>query len=405
MKQLSAFAIAIMLGSPAWAQTECIDGRYTDPAHFAEVTVTTAVTFGSNIPVNGTTPVDLRMDIYSPIGDTLSGRPVVLVAFGGSFIGGARADVAPICEYLAHRGYVAIAPDYRVGFFLPNANTTTLAVLRCAHDLRAAIRFLRKTVAEDGNPYHIDPERIIVGGVSAGGIGAIHVAYLDQQSEIPPAIYGDTAALGGLEGLSGWPGYSSDVLACWSMSGAIGDTSWIQPGDQPLCSMHETGDNVVPYGTQEVSVVGIPTGLIASGSGDMYTRMVNIGVPDCFRSYDQADHVGYLNYDNEGAMNYLSGFLANVVCGAEDVCSDLPTALAELEMRDLIPVPNPVATSFFFNTDERVDVRVLDLAGRVLLSQKAAPGRVLIDVSTLPSGIYVVRASGRSVRTARIIKD
>jgi hypothetical protein len=241
--------------------------------------------------------------------------------------------------------------------------------------------------------------------VSAGGIGAIHVAYLDQQSEIPPAIYGDTAALGGLEGLSGWPGYSSDVLACWSMSGAIGDTSWIQPGDQPLCSMHETGDNVVPYGTQEVSVVGIPTGLIASGSGDMYTRMVNIGVPDCFRSYDQADHVGYLNYDNEGAMNYLSGFLANVVCGAEDVCSDLPTALAELEMRDLIPVPNPVATSFFFNTDERVDVRVLDLAGRVLLSQKAAPGRVLIDVSTLPSGIYVVRASGRSVRTARIIKD
>lgn len=406
MKQLSSIAIAAILTSQALAQSECTDGRYTDPAHFADVTVIPGVTFGSNIPVNGTNPVNLLMDIYVPTDDTLSARPVVLVAFGGSFIGGSRGDVAEICEYLAHRGFVAVAPDYRVGFFLPNANTTTLAVVRCMHDLRAAVRFLRKTVAEDGNPYQLDTDRIIVGGVSAGAIGAIHVTYLDEQSEIPPAIYGDTAAVGGLEGNSGWPGYSSDVLACWSMSGAIGDTSWIQPGDQPLCSLHETGDGVVPYGTQEVSVVGIPTGLVASGSGDIHAYLDNIGVPNCFRSYDEAQHVGYLNYDQEGALDYVGTFLANVVCGSGTLCEDLSTSVTRpAGQGDLFLSPNPASDRFFFTADEPVEVRVMDMAGRVLVAERIAPGRATIDIGQLPAGVYLVRAVGANTRTGRLVKN
>ena len=245
MKQFSTVVLLSLACLSVSAQSECSNGRYTDPEHFDSVTVTLAVPFGSNTPVSGGGTESLEMDIYEPYGDALAERPVVLVAFGGSFIAGTRGDVADLCIRFAKLGYVAVAPDYRVGFFFPNVNTTQLAVVRGMHDLRAAVRCLRKTADLDGNPYGIDPDRIIVGGVSAGGIAAIHATYLDQSSEIPTTLYDDTLTIGAVEGNSGWGSYSSEVIACWSMSGAIGDTSWIQTGDQPLCSIHETGDPTV----------------------------------------------------------------------------------------------------------------------------------------------------------------
>src|SRR5690606_6729036 len=106
------------------------------------------------------------------------------------------------CGQLARLGYVAVAIDYRVGFFFPNTSTTMHAVQRCVHDLKGSIRYLRKTVAEDGNPYGIDPDRIIVGGVSAGAIGALHATYMDQPSELPAQLVADSAVWGGMEGNS-----------------------------------------------------------------------------------------------------------------------------------------------------------------------------------------------------------
>ncbi|MBK9175970.1 MAG: alpha/beta hydrolase [Flavobacteriales bacterium] len=181
---------------------DCSSGRYVNANVFSNVTVTQAVAFGSNIGVNGSAQT-LRMDVYQPTGDAETLRPVVVVAFGGSFISGSRGDVANICNDLAKRGYVAIANDYRVGFFIPNQTTTTRAVMRGAHDMRACVRYLRRSVAEMGNPYGIDTTRIVVGGVSAGAISALHATYLDQESEIPAVLLPEMAALGGIEGNSG----------------------------------------------------------------------------------------------------------------------------------------------------------------------------------------------------------
>ncbi|MBK8499317.1 MAG: alpha/beta hydrolase [Flavobacteriales bacterium] len=168
------------------------------------MTVTNAVVYGANIGVNGSNQT-LRLDVYAPTGDAQTDRPAAIVAFGGSFISGTRADVADICQDFAKRGYVAIAPDYRVGFFFPNEATTIRAVMRGAHDMKAVVRFLRKSVAESGNPYGIDPERIIVGGVSAGAISGIHAAYLDQDSEVPAVLVPEMPALGGIEGTAAVP--------------------------------------------------------------------------------------------------------------------------------------------------------------------------------------------------------
>lgn len=406
MKHLLLFAFSSILLVRAVAQSECGDGRYSDPAYFDSVIVTLGVPFGSNTPVTGGGTETLEMDIYEPYGDTLSQRPAVLVAFGGSFIGGTRGDVAGLCERFARMGYVAVAPDYRVGFFFPNTNTTQLAVVRCMHDLRAAIRCLRKTVELDGDPYGIDPDRIIVGGVSAGGIGAIHATYLDQSSEIPTTLYDDTLTIGAIEGNSGWPSYSSEVMACWSMSGAIGDTSWIQPGDQPLCSIHETGDGTVPYGTQEVSVIGIPTGLTASGSSDIHRRMDHLGVPNCFLSYTSTQHVGYLNYDPENAIAFVTDFLANVVCGNDADCGTVSAGVEETSaVRALELFPNPTENTVSFRCDERCTVRVLDVAGREVLRSAASVGLMTLHLGHLPSGVYELRSEGDRTRSGRLVKQ
>ena len=180
MKHHYAAALALITTGASFGQ-ECANGRYSTANLFPDVTVTSAVVFGSNTGVSGSNQT-LRMDVYEPTGDALALRPVVICAFGGSFVGGARADVAPICTDFAKRGYVAVANDYRVGFFLPNQTTTTRAVMRGAHDMRACVRYLRKSVAELGNPYGIDTTRIFIGGVSAGAISAVHAMYLMKRA-------------------------------------------------------------------------------------------------------------------------------------------------------------------------------------------------------------------------------
>jgi acetyl esterase/lipase len=384
---------------------ECGSGRYSTYGYFATIDSTVDIPFGHNVGVDGLDQT-LLMNVYEPSGDALQARPVVLVAFGGSFVTGSRADVAPFCNELAHLGYVAVAMDYRVGFFFPTESMTMHAVMRCVHDMKGCIRYLRKTVAEDGNPYRIDADRIIVGGVSAGAIGALHLTYMDQPSELPAVLAADSALYGGMEGTSGPPGYSSDVMACYSLSGAIGDTSWIQPGDQPLCGVHETGDPVVPCFTEEAYALGFPTGIIVSGGHDIHERMTHIGVPDCYLEYDSAQHVGYLVYDPANSLDVVVQFLARVVCGQFAGC---PATIHEhvpvISKADngLRPYPDPAAGPVFINMPSAGTVILTDLEGREALRAFLPKGKGIMDVSGLADGPYLMRTQDGRQRAARLI--
>lgn len=403
MKYLYAVA-AVLAASLSLQAQECGSGRYTTVDFFPDVTVTTGVQFGSNTGVSGGTQ-NLLMDVYEPTGDALAERPVVIVAFGGSFVGGNRSQVADLCQQFAKLGYVAIANDYRVGFFLPNEATTTRAVMRGSHDMKACVRYLRKTVAEDGNPYRIDPDRIIVGGVSAGAISAIHAAYLDQESEIPAVLQGEIASLGGVEGNSGTPGYSSDVLGVYSFSGAIGDTLWIEPGDKPLVSIHEDGDGTVPYGTQEVAVIGIPTGLVASGSRDIHVRMQSLGLDHCLKTYNSTAHVGYLQTDPVISFGYAAKFISELVCDESTTCSNISVGIQDLAgMGSLEVFPNPTNGLLQFDLEAPALLRLLDMSGREVMSDRMNGGTVRMDISNLPNGVYLLRTEGVAPRVARVLK-
>ena len=408
MKQFFTLCfLTLFAAGTAFPQPDCSGGRYTTFDLFSDTEVTSGVTFGNNVALGGGA-VDLKMDVYEPEGDTQTDRPVILVAFGGSFIGGNRSQVAFMCEILAKMGYVAVAPDYRVGFFLPSQVTTTLAVLRGAHDVSACVRYLKKTAAEDGNPYGIDCERIIVGGISAGAIAAIHSAYFDKVSEIPSYMSADTVGLGGVAGNSGTPNYSHDAIGVLSFSGAIGDTTWMEAGDAAIVSIHEEEDGVVPYYTQEVSVSGFPTGLIASGSGDLHVRAANLGLSEALLGYPGvANHVGYLNPIDQDALDFMRDFLADLVCnsGSTNSCSALPSGIADIERNSIILFPNPATDILNFQSEEVASIEVIDVIGRVVLNGNSIKGKNRFDVSNLPAGSYILRAIGKTISTAYFIKE
>jgi hypothetical protein len=387
-----------------FAQADCQGGRYVDYEHFANVSVTSDITYGSNTGVNGNMQ-SLELDIYEPVGDLSTERPVVIVAFGGSFITGSKDDVADICQTFAKLGYVAIAPEYRVGFFFPTNYTTSLAVLRGAHDLKAVVRYVHRSVQIDGNPFGLDTTRILVGGISAGAIGALHAVYLDKQSEIPPVLLPDTADFGNVSGNSGNDGFSDNVLGVWSMSGAISDTLNIEPNDVPLVSIHDVGDGVVPYYTQQVSVFAIPTGLFASGSHDIHRYMDMLGVENCLLSYPGNGHVGYLGSDYAGSIGFLVDFMHDKVCGIPADCGSIIANVNELRVEALNIFPNPTTGLLHVERSGRNGVILTDIMGKVMFTDRSRTENRILDLAGLPAGVYFLNVEGNGFSRHKVVKN
>ncbi|MES2619321.1 MAG: alpha/beta hydrolase, partial [Bacteroidota bacterium] len=108
--------------------------RYKDMI-FSAVTKTT-VTYSVYPPYD-------KMDIYQPTGDTLAMRPVIILAHGGSFIGGSKstdATVNALCSNFAKRGYVTASIDYRLGNFLQMLDSSQAieVVLKAISDGKSA---------------------------------------------------------------------------------------------------------------------------------------------------------------------------------------------------------------------------------------------------------------------------
>jgi acetyl esterase/lipase len=88
-----------------------------------------------------------------------NGRPAIVFFFGGGWQAGSPQQFVRQCQYLASRGMVAIAADYRV------ASRHQAKVVDCVRDAKSAIRYVRANAERLG----IDPKRIVAAGGSAGG--------------------------------------------------------------------------------------------------------------------------------------------------------------------------------------------------------------------------------------------
>ena len=293
---------------------------------FTEVSVESDVTYGVNgtllfLPVVGeVVPQALNMDVYQPVGDTQTDRPVVLVFHTGNFlppvtnaqISGSKQDssVVEICTQLARRGYVACSVDYRLGWnpLAPTQPERALGLIQAAYrgvqDGTTAIRYLKATV-DAGNPYAIDPEKIVSWGVGTGGYISLAMATLnnedpatntltsyneiltttngpakflldvdqDGQPETPMVLqsyHGDLEGkvttvvpadgfgltMGDTTNYANHPDYSSKFALAVNVGGALGDISWLDEESTPTISVQAPGDIFAPY---KDDVLVVPT--------------------------------------------------------------------------------------------------------------------------------------------------
>lgn len=359
------------------AQIDCASDKYTNAA-FSIVDTIKDISYGMNTNVDSIQQT-LLMDIYHSPDDLTANRPVIVLAHGGFFIGGSKEaeDMQYISTEMAKRGFVCISISYRLGIpnTIPDSFQLSQALLRAVQDGGAAVRFLKKDVAENGNTYRIDTNNLFVGGTSAGGFLGLHLAFMNDDSKIPSFV--DTTGVGlsgGVYGNSGNPGYSTRVNGVISYAGALGDANWIDK-DLPVFSTHGTNDFTVPYGSGLVRFLGLPL-INVDGSSAIHTHMDNQGYSNCFKSFERAGHVPHADSQEnlDTTIGYTSQFLFDVMCeNAQLSCiSGLePTVTPNVqEVNEVKPfrIINSLANEGLriISLKETLQLTVFDVTGKLL---------------------------------------
>ncbi len=182
LRRLAPALVGVALMATMLAGCDWPEGtRYVHEVFPGAPVRTVGITYRSTTTHTGA-PIDLKLDIYQPNGDTAARRPVVVWGFGGSWQNGTRDQLRNFAEDSAQRGYVGVTIDYRLrareGFDLVGASNDA------ADDTVAAVRWLRDHAAQ----YRLDPEAIVVAGYSAGAINALHAIYRPTPSPAAGAV-------------------------------------------------------------------------------------------------------------------------------------------------------------------------------------------------------------------------
>jgi len=342
-------------------------------------------------------PLNLSMDVYEPIGDNLSARPVVILEHGGSFIFGDKSLMQPYCELLARKGYVAASIQYRLfPFFLlgiPDSFDIMDTAVKAVGDMKAAVRYFREDAAT-ANLFHADPANIFIGGYSAGAVAALHTAYLDDNDVLPAFIETLLVNNGGLEGSSGTTSnftYSSESKAVVNMSGGLYRREWINAPGIPMVSIHGTADATVPY------LSGLAANIAyLEGSGLLHPQAEAAGVWNNLLTVPGGGHTDIYGQPQFAAQ--LAEFWVNATDLLESltcqiVLVQLPISLASPD--NMVVYPNPATangTAIMLPAPMKIaDVTILDATGRVILTRKNYRSQEKLELKGLPNGVYSVQ--------------
>ncbi len=192
----------------------------------------------------------LKVDIFYTRQSFEKDNNTAIVFFhGGGWSGGSYTEFFITCERYAAMGIVAFSVDYRLssdnGLFSHNS----ISPIECLMDARSAIRWVR----ENSGKYHIDENRIVAAGQSAGGHLALSTAMIGDYNEKtdnlsiscrPDAVLLFSACVNTLEG------WCDRLLAdrrdkIWSIS----PTHNMKGGLPPMIDFHGIDDEQVPVWT------------------------------------------------------------------------------------------------------------------------------------------------------------
>lgn len=233
--------------------------RYIDIL-FDNVKVTRNIQYGQAPAYKSNRIEKLLLDIYEPVGDTEHKRAAIIWIHGGSFVAGSKdqfadGEVRGFASDYASRGYVSIPIDYRLADHAVTLNDPTApSIIQMAKsDALAAVRWVRS----HADSYHIDPNRIIVGGFSAGAFTALYAAY--DTTTADPSVAASISFSGGM------------------LPSAL---TVINAGDPPAILIHGEKDAIVPLSlassvANRLTELGIPNKLIPYPGGHGTTNIAD----------------------------------------------------------------------------------------------------------------------------------
>lgn len=456
----------------------------------------------------------------SPAVDTDQDKAVVIYLHTGSFLPkglvspmGDRKDSAAveICRALARRGYVAISASYRLGWQPDNTQnldlrrgSNLLAVYNAVQDAKACVRAVRGQALVGGDPMGIDPSKIILIGQGSGGYITFAYATLDKLGEVTNldkfqyqdtvGIFGgtvnvgdpyvDTAVVGDWNGYGGevtltgnttplglpeidftqpgrnyvnHAGVPDDVSMVVNMGGALGDQSWLEPGDIPMLSIHNIYDFFAPYdsGMVRVPVNGQFWDVVpVAGSGraiamanqfynnyvfqrtnytdtvwkigknhwanpNYYSGIFPIAIPPAdpnlpfavnsnpWDFWDPSDPLGAneTNPNNKAqSLAYIDTVVWFITPRMNDVLNATDIGIVEQAEVGFEMYPNPAHAKFRVRADRRVDqLEILDITGRMVYTSSPDASDFEVQIDEWKPGIYIVRLkSGDVTGTERL---
>ncbi len=224
--------------------------------------------------------IKLNLHVFEPAGlKATDGRSAIVFFFGGGWNGGTPGQFYPHCKYLASRGMVAFSAEYRV------KGKHGTSPFECVADGKSAVRYIRANAAKLG----VDPNRIAVGGGSAGG----HVA----------------AATGTVPGLDD-PADDMKISAlpcAMVLFNPVYDNSSKGYGHsrvkgrwREISPMHNITKNTPPT----IVFLGDKDGLIPVATAeDFKARMARCGVRNDLHVYKGQGH-GFFNFGRNGDVCY-----------------------------------------------------------------------------------------------------
>lgn len=359
--------------------------------------------YGSNFDSNNQLTT-LLMDVYTPNTDTLQQRPLIIFVHGGSFTSGDRLDqrMDLKAQYFTQKGYVTANIEYRVEqtvVISPFVNFALKenwykAMIRASHDLRAAIRYIKKDVAENGNTYGIDTNNIIIYGSSAGAITMLNTVFINDTTEMSYDYKRNIGELGGLEGNSGNEGYSSTgIRAVVSCSGAMDNVDYINNNtDIDYIGFHNKIDLTVPFDIGCFITVACHLNSFY-GDNRLFLRMKDLGmnaefypIPTLGHPVDEYELTNTLNF----ILNKTTLFLYDVLCNGQT------TGIFNQQKNGKLKIfPNPNNGKFIIEIPQEINelvgtIIISDISGKEIISKNINSNTIEIN-QKLQDGIYLVQ--------------
>jgi hypothetical protein len=181
------------------------------------------------------------------------------------------------------------------------------------------------------------------------------------------------------------------------LSGAILDTGLMQPGGMPIVSIHGTADDVVPYDSGTVSLLGMNI-IDLQGSSRVHQRATQLGIDSRLWSIPGADHYpqDISTATRDSMISYVAYFLYDYVD-----CQSLGIASVEAGFRMF---PNPSAGVLHIQAPRNVDqVRIMNMMGQSVAEYHPNESEVQLRFY-LAEGLYLVECTyGNERKVERLL--